>query len=93
MGWLEHERGKLAAMADRLRGRSYAECGEDETNTTWHAGYAVGWVHVRNDDGTWSEPMTEAEVQALRPERSESEWRRLEHLEATVGRRHEAAMP
>lgn len=40
---MEQERGRLAAMNDRRRGRSYAEQGEDEANHHWHAGYAVGW--------------------------------------------------
>jgi len=43
---ITHERGRLAGMHDRHQGRSYAECGEDESNTTWHAGYAVGWTRV-----------------------------------------------
>jgi hypothetical protein len=40
---LDEERGYLAAVTDRHRGRSYAEQGEDESNHAWHAGYAVGW--------------------------------------------------
>ncbi len=40
---LEHARGRLAGMADWLRGRSYAEQGEDEANDPWHRGYVEGW--------------------------------------------------
>ena len=48
--------------------------------------------HVRTGDG-WSEPLTYAEVLALRPERTEGEWQRIKALEATVGRAHEGDMP
>jgi hypothetical protein len=48
--------------------------------------------HVPEGDG-WSGPMTYAEAVASGPERTEAEWVRLEHLEATVGRTHEEATP
>lgn len=41
--YYEQERGRLAARADRQRGRSYAEQGEDEQNHQWHIGYMIGW--------------------------------------------------
>lgn len=83
---LDHERGRLQAMADRLRGRSYAECGPDVADTDWHAGYATGWVYlVAGHD----RPLSYAEAVATRPERTEAECQRLEALEANVGRLHE----
>ena len=45
--------------------------------------------HVRAGDG-WSEPLTYDQAVALQPERTEAEWQRIEALEATIGRAHEA---
>lgn len=57
------------------------------------SGDIVNFVyHVRTDHG-WSEPLSYEQAVRLAPDLTEAKWRRLEALESTIGRAHEADTP